>query len=82
VSVVLCCALCCRGTFYPGTGAACEVGEGPGEGFTVNVPWDTDGVSDGDYMAAMEQVSRLVVGRAAEGATWHCWVCLGCCASG
>lgn len=45
-----------RGTFYPGTGGATEVGRGDGEGFTVNVPWDTDGVSDGDYMAAMEQV--------------------------
>jgi acetoin utilization deacetylase AcuC-like enzyme len=45
-----------RGTFYPGTGGATEVGRGDGEGFTVNVPWDTDGVSDGDYMAAMQQV--------------------------
>lgn len=49
-----------RGTFYPGTGAASEVGQGVGEGFTVNVPWDTDGVSDGDYMAAMEQVRLRV----------------------
>lgn len=46
----------CRGTFYPGTGAATEVGRGKGEGFTVNVPWETDGVCDSDYMAAMEQV--------------------------
>lgn len=27
-----------RSPFYPGTGAAREVGAGPGEGFTVNVP--------------------------------------------
>lgn len=27
-----------RSPFYPGTGAAEETGEGPGEGFTVNVP--------------------------------------------
>lgn len=46
----------CRGTFYPGTGAATEVGRGKGEGFTVNVPWETDGMCDSDYMAAMEQV--------------------------
>jgi acetoin utilization deacetylase AcuC-like enzyme len=34
--------------FYPGTGAATEVGKGKGEGFTVNVPLST-GASDADY---------------------------------
>lgn len=49
-----------RGQFYPGTGAATEVGRGEGEGFTVNVPWDTDGVTDADYMAAMQQVGWML----------------------
>jgi acetoin utilization deacetylase AcuC-like enzyme len=34
--------------FYPGTGAPHEVGEGAGEGFTVNVPLE-GGATDGDY---------------------------------
>ena len=34
--------------FYPGTGAAEEVGRGPGAGFTVNVPLE-GGATDGDY---------------------------------
>ena len=34
--------------FYPGTGAADEVGAGSGEGFTVNVPLE-EGATDGDY---------------------------------
>jgi acetoin utilization deacetylase AcuC-like enzyme len=41
--------------FYPGTGAATEVGGGAGEGFTVNVPLTAHG-SDGVYRAAFEQV--------------------------
>jgi acetoin utilization deacetylase AcuC-like enzyme len=36
------------GFFYPGTGAATEVGKGKGEGFNVNVPLST-GVSDTEY---------------------------------
>lgn len=71
-------ASCCcvaaghRGTFYPGTGAATEVGQGDGAGFTVNVPWDTDGVSDGDYMAAMQQVSSraTISGHAGSRQSW------------
>jgi acetoin utilization deacetylase AcuC-like enzyme len=41
--------------FYPGTGDATDVGEGPGEGFTVNVPLTAHG-KDGVYRAAFEQV--------------------------
>jgi len=35
--------------FYPGTGAADEVGAGAGEGFTVNIPLPA-GCSDGEYI--------------------------------
>uniref|UniRef100_A0A383V5R9 Histone deacetylase domain-containing protein n=1 Tax=Tetradesmus obliquus TaxID=3088 RepID=A0A383V5R9_TETOB len=45
-----------RGNFYPGTGAAEEVGRGRGAGFTVNVPWDAANIGNGDYMAAMHDV--------------------------
>ncbi len=41
--------------FYPGTGSATEVGEGPGEGFTVNVPLTAHG-GDAVYRAAFERV--------------------------
>jgi acetoin utilization deacetylase AcuC-like enzyme len=41
--------------FYPGTGAAKERGEGPGEGFTVNVPLTAHG-GDDVYASAFEQV--------------------------
>ena len=34
--------------FYPGTGAASEVGRGRGEGFTVNLPMEV-GATDADY---------------------------------
>jgi acetoin utilization deacetylase AcuC-like enzyme len=34
--------------FYPGTGAATEVGHGPGAGFTVNIPLEA-GATDGDF---------------------------------
>ena len=46
----------CSGSFYPGTGAASECGEGPGEGFTVNVPWQCGGMGNGDYVAAFQHV--------------------------
>lgn len=49
-------AACCRGTFYPGTGAPDEVGLGPGSGYTVNVAWDGGGVADGDYAAALRSL--------------------------
>lgn len=40
------------GDFYPGTGAASEVGGGPAAGFTVNIPWPVGGIGDGDYVSA------------------------------
>jgi len=45
-----------RGTFYPGTGSAEEVGYGAGAGFNVNVPWDAGNIGNGDYMAAFQQL--------------------------
>ena len=41
--------------FYPGTGAAEELGAGDGEGFTVNVPMPAGAVDD-DYLAAFRDV--------------------------
>uniref|UniRef100_UPI00359000A4 histone deacetylase 4-like isoform X2 n=1 Tax=Myxine glutinosa TaxID=7769 RepID=UPI00359000A4 len=47
------------GNFFPGSGAISEVGSGPGEGFTVNVPW-TGGLDppmgDAEYLAAFRSV--------------------------
>ena len=37
--------------YYPGTGAAEETGEGPGKGFTLNIPLPA-GATDDDYEAA------------------------------
>ena len=42
--------------FFPGTGAATEIGMGKGEGYTVNVPFTTLGLSEADYMAAFDYV--------------------------
>ncbi|MEQ1870226.1 MAG: histone deacetylase [Vicinamibacterales bacterium] len=41
--------------FYPGTGAAMEVGIGKGAGFTVNVPVEM-GATDDDYRVVSEKV--------------------------
>lgn len=41
--------------FYPGTGALDEVGEGAGEGFTVNVPLEA-GQGDAAYRGAFERI--------------------------
>ncbi|MDR7543319.1 MAG: histone deacetylase [Armatimonadota bacterium] len=41
--------------WYPGTGAVEEVGEGPGEGFTVNVPLPAQ-TGDGGYQDAFAEV--------------------------
>jgi acetoin utilization deacetylase AcuC-like enzyme len=41
--------------FYPGTGAATDIGAGEGEGYTVNVPLTAHG-GDGVYRAAFERV--------------------------
>jgi len=44
------------GSFFPGSGAADEVGHGNGKGYTVNIPWDCAGATDGDYITAFNQV--------------------------
>ncbi|XP_031404324.1 histone deacetylase 15 isoform X2 [Punica granatum] len=44
------------GNFYPGTGAAWEVGTAGAEGYCVNIPWSRGGVGDNDYVFAFEQV--------------------------
>jgi len=41
--------------FYPGTGAASEIGHGEGRGFTVNVPLEA-GAVDEDYQYVFERV--------------------------
>jgi acetoin utilization deacetylase AcuC-like enzyme len=41
--------------FYPGTGAATEIGTGSGAGFTVNVPMEM-GATDDDYRLVFEKV--------------------------
>lgn len=41
--------------YYPGTGAAREVGTGRGEGFTVNIPVPA-GCDDGDYLGVFRDV--------------------------
>jgi len=46
--------------FYPGTGAAEEVGAGAGAGFTVNVPLAA-GAGDADYLLAQATVVTPVV---------------------
>ncbi|ODQ81679.1 hypothetical protein BABINDRAFT_159937 [Babjeviella inositovora NRRL Y-12698] len=47
-----------QGKYYPGTtyGGADQVGEGPGAGFTVNIPWLVPGMGDGDYLYAFQKV--------------------------
>jgi acetoin utilization deacetylase AcuC-like enzyme len=45
--------------FYPGTGAADEVGEGTGAGFTVNIPLEA-GSGDADYDHAYAFVERVL----------------------
>ena len=42
-----------RYPFYPGTGAANELGTGGGRGFTKNIPFD-GGTGDADYLRAVE----------------------------
>ncbi|KAI5062795.1 hypothetical protein GOP47_0021342 [Adiantum capillus-veneris] len=44
------------GLFYPGTGAATEVGFGNGEGYSVNIPWPCGGIGDEDYIFAFLNV--------------------------
>lgn len=44
------------GAFYPGTGAAAAVGDGPGAGYNVNVPLDGRWFGDADYAAVFDAV--------------------------
>jgi acetoin utilization deacetylase AcuC-like enzyme len=46
--------------FYPGTGAATEVGSGAGTGCTVNVPIE-GGATDGDYQRVFEAIVTPVL---------------------
>jgi acetoin utilization deacetylase AcuC-like enzyme len=46
--------------YYPGTGAADELGMGEGTGFTVNVPIES-GAVDGDYRLVFDEVVLPVV---------------------
>lgn len=47
-----------NGKFYPGTsyGAHTVVGDGPGKGYTVNIPWPTPGMGDAEYLHAFAKV--------------------------
>jgi acetoin utilization deacetylase AcuC-like enzyme len=51
--------------FYPGTGAADEVGAGDGEGFTVNVPLEA-GATDADYALAYLTIAKVLAEYAPE----------------
>eukprot|EP00250_Pteridium_aquilinum_P012842 c20979_g1_i1 orf=201-2039(+) len=44
------------GLFYPGTGAATEVGFDSGEGYSVNIPWPCGGIGDEDYLFAFQNI--------------------------
>jgi acetoin utilization deacetylase AcuC-like enzyme len=46
--------------FYPGTGAADEIGTGKGEGFTFNVPLEA-GATDADYALAYLTIANVLV---------------------
>jgi acetoin utilization deacetylase AcuC-like enzyme len=49
-----------RYPFYPGTGAAAEIGVGKGRGFTKNIPFDA-GEGDATYLRAVEdEVVRII----------------------
>ena len=46
--------------YYPGTGASYEVGDGEGEGFTVNVPLSA-GHGDGDFIRIFEELFKPII---------------------
>ncbi|KAF3986857.1 hypothetical protein FT663_04193 [Candidozyma haemuli var. vulneris] len=52
-----------NGKFYPGTkyGGHDKVGEGEGEGYSVNVPWSAPGVGDADYVYAFRRVVMPII---------------------
>lgn len=47
-----------NGDFYPGTnyGRSASLGSGAGKGYSVNIPWPTGGMGDGEYLYAFHQV--------------------------
>jgi acetoin utilization deacetylase AcuC-like enzyme len=49
-----------RWPFYPGTGAIDEIGEGDGEGFTVNLPL-AGGLGDADLLAGYREIVEPIV---------------------
>lgn len=52
-----------NGKFYPGTkyGNSTQTGEGAGEGFSLNIPWRSSGMDDGDYFYAFNKVVIPVI---------------------
>jgi len=46
--------------YYPGTGAADEIGIGPGEGFTVNLPLESGG-TDADFEHVFDRVALPIL---------------------
>jgi acetoin utilization deacetylase AcuC-like enzyme len=46
--------------YYPGTGAVGEIGIGPGEGFTVNLPLESGGI-DADFEHVFDRVALPVL---------------------
>ena len=48
--------------FYPGTGSIGELGDGPGRGYTLNVPWPA-GCGDAEYLAAFDRILLPVAER-------------------
>lgn len=46
--------------YYPGTGAASDLGRGAGAGFTVNVPFST-GAGDAAFLLAFEQIIEPIL---------------------
>ncbi|KMS97784.1 hypothetical protein BVRB_5g123480 [Beta vulgaris subsp. vulgaris] len=46
------------GCFYPGTddGSHIMIGEGPGEGYNINVPWEHGRCGDPDYFAVWDHI--------------------------
>ena len=46
--------------YYPGTGASDEIGSGPGEGFTVNLPLESGG-TDADFEYVFERIALPVL---------------------
>ncbi len=48
--------------FYPGTGAAEEVGTGDGKGFTVNIPMDP-GMGDEDFIKLYQEILNPIIGQ-------------------